>query len=143
MEKASPFSTLPPAISMRRRYERLRWRRVDNALLIHRYAPPANTTLKDEPPCPATAASKYRAPRISSRSICSTGAATCWSAISTCSARRYEPHAHAIPSTSTPGSSCPTTCIASGRSRMATPISPYAGKSSSSLSPDACLRPKY
>jgi hypothetical protein len=43
---------------MRRRCERLRWRRVDNALLIHRYGLPANTTLKDEPPCPATAAPK-------------------------------------------------------------------------------------
>ena len=32
---------------MRRRCGRLRCRRVDNALLIHRYGPPANTTLKD------------------------------------------------------------------------------------------------
>jgi len=48
---------------MRRRCGRLRCRRVDNALLIHRYEPPANTTLKDEPPCPATAAPKCRAPR--------------------------------------------------------------------------------
>jgi hypothetical protein len=48
---------------MRRRCGRLRCRRVDNALLIHRYGPPANTTLKDEPPCPATAAPKCRAPR--------------------------------------------------------------------------------
>ena len=138
MEKASPFSTLPPAISMRRRYERLRWRRVDNALLIHRYGPPANTTLKDEPPCPATAAPVCRAPRISSPSICSTAAATCWSAISTGSTRRCVPRAHVIRFISMPGSSYPTTCTASGRSRMAMPISPCAGRSSNSLSPGVC-----
>ena len=49
---------------MRRRCGRLKCRRVDNALLIHRYGPPANPMLKDEPPCPATAAPKCPAPLI-------------------------------------------------------------------------------
>ena len=134
MEKASLFSTLPLATSMRRRCGRLRCRRVDNALLIHRYGPPANTTLKDEPPCPATAAPKCRAPRIS-RSTCSTVAATCWSAISTSFAKRCEPHTHGIPSISMPGSSYLITCIASGRYLTEMLTSPCPGKSSSSLLP--------
>ena len=91
MEKASPFSTLPPATSMRRRCGRVRRRRVDNALLIHRYGVAANTTLKDEPPCPATAAPTSQARPISSRSICVIAEATYWSAMSICYATRFAP----------------------------------------------------
>jgi len=82
---------------------------VDNALLIHRYGLPANTKLKDEPQCPATAVPVCRAPRISSRSICSIVAATCWSAISTYCARRCAPRIRVIRFTSMLGSSYLTT----------------------------------
>ena len=108
---------------MRRRCRWVRWRRVDNASLIHRNQATANTTFKDEPLCLDTAAPRCRAQRISSQSTYVIAVATSSSAMSSCYARRFAPPRTAIPFKLDAWVVLPDHRHASGRYRMTTLIS--------------------